>query len=1013
MAVVKNTAATTLDVLPTISVANTHVSTGPSDASFASYEITAGNRAIVGEFFADGSGLFNSGTPDLYFRVSTNHPILFGTNGTERVRISESGKVGIGTTSPTEKLDVNGNINFTGELNINSVPGTSGQVLTSGGDGSAPTWVDASTVGTTDHGALTGLTDDDHTQYALLAGRSGGQSLTGGTGVTDKLVLQGTSANGTSTAKALEVNVGNNGGTNALTVLNSGNVGIGNTFPTDKLDVNGNMNFSGAGNIIRFSGTNGGGEEGISYTDTEGNPRYAMHFPGSNEVALSSRGPDGTVTIAANTSTVGSAGEVKMAVFEDDKIQLAPNGGNIGIGTASPTDKLDVNGNMNFSGAGNIIRFSGTNGGGEEGISYTDTEGNPRYAMHFPGSNEVALSSRGPDGTVTIGANTSTVGSAGEVKMAVFEDDKIQLAPNGGKVGIGTTSPEAKFHVSTPNSLEPNGILEIASNDNTGANLSFLKSRGSLGSKAQVNTGDRLGGLYFKGYTNGGTYSGNVVAIQGVAAQNFTSSAQGSYITLETTSIGNTSRQERMRIDSSGNVGIGTTSPTEKLDVNGNINFTGELNINSVPGTSGQVLTSGGDGSAPTWETLPTGTDDQTLDLTGNTLSIEDGNSVDLSSYLDNTDDQTLSEILGTSTDAGGNAITNLASPSSGSDAATKTYVDNLINGLTWKAPVDDADGPDGGTPDDDLGGLLCNSTNESFATYNKGDSLIYVCNGTNWVEMSSTVGLPDLNGDITGSITSNVIADDIIDEANLKVTNSANDNYLLTFDNATGGFTWIDPTTVGSTSFIALSDTPNSFTAGSVLFTSNSAVAEDNSNFFWDDTEDRLGIGTASPNAKLHIKTDTGTNSEIDIQSGAENHWGIYQDETTADLRFWNTDDRLTITDDGNVGIGIVNPTSTLQINGSFAVLRSEVTASTSSSGETIIGVTDTAAPRTITLSNADATSGRIMIIKDESGGAATNNITVVVEGGGTMDGATSIVISANYGVLRLYSNGTNWFSF
>jgi len=34
--------------------------------------------------------------------------------------------------------------------------------------------------GTTDHGALTGLGDDDHTQYALLAGRSGGQSFRGG-----------------------------------------------------------------------------------------------------------------------------------------------------------------------------------------------------------------------------------------------------------------------------------------------------------------------------------------------------------------------------------------------------------------------------------------------------------------------------------------------------------------------------------------------------------------------------------------------------------------------------------------------------------------------------------------------------------------------------------------------------------------------------------------------------------------------------------------------------------------
>lgn len=45
----------------------------------------------------------------------------------------------------------------------------------------------------TDHGGLSGLTDDDHSQYALLAGRSGGQTLTGGTGSVDNLTLSSTS----------------------------------------------------------------------------------------------------------------------------------------------------------------------------------------------------------------------------------------------------------------------------------------------------------------------------------------------------------------------------------------------------------------------------------------------------------------------------------------------------------------------------------------------------------------------------------------------------------------------------------------------------------------------------------------------------------------------------------------------------------------------------------------------------------------------------------------------------
>ncbi|SFR32000.1 hypothetical protein SAMN04490243_0405, partial [Robiginitalea myxolifaciens] len=71
-------------------------------------------------------------------------------------------------------------------------------------------------------------------------------------------------------------------------------------------------------------------------------------------------------------------------------------------------------------------------------------------------------------------------------------------------------------------------------------------------------------------------------------------------------------------------------------------------------------------------------TDDQTLGLAGNTLTLENGGTVDLSSYLDNTDSQDLEAVLNQGNNAAGNQISNLANPTAAQDATTKDYVDNL-----------------------------------------------------------------------------------------------------------------------------------------------------------------------------------------------------------------------------------------------------------------------------------------------------------------------------------------------
>jgi hypothetical protein len=97
---------------------------------------------------------------------------------------------------------------------------------------------------------------------------------------------------------------------------------------------------------------------------------------------------------------------------------------------------------------------------------------------------------------------------------------------------------------------------------------------------------------------------------------------------------------------------------------------------------------------------------------------------------------------------------------------------------------------------------------------------------------------------------------------------------------------------------------------------------------------------------------------------------------------------------------------------NGGLGVGLSSTAADVNSNGETCILVTDTSVARTVTLDTDDVEAGRVVFVKDASGGASTNNITVATEGAETIDGATTISISVNYGVARLISDGTNWFT-
>ena len=81
-----------------------------------------------------------------------------------------------------------------------------------------------------------------------------------------------------------------------------------------------------------------------------------------------------------------------------------------------------------------------------------------------------------------------------------------------------------------------------------------------------------------------------------------------------------------------------------------------------------------------------------------------------------------------------------------------------------------------------------------------------------------------------------------------------------------------------------------------------------------------------------------------------------------------------------------------------------------TAKAGDRLIGV-DRAGAVTITLPTAEVRKGRVYTVKDESGAAATNNITVATEGAETIDGSATDVINVNYESKSYYSDGSNWY--
>ncbi len=486
-------------------------------------------------------------------------PIVFRPNRVEKMRLTDAGNLGIGTTNPTQLLSLSGSNPF---LQINNTGATSSAIQFQN-SGTSKAYVG---IAATANATVTGSAAGD-----LFLRSEAGNILFS----TDS----GTSAN--------------------LYIKNGGNVGIGTTGPGYKLDVNGSVNVA-AGSAFRINGQWGIGTTGTDIYVGGSGTSLSLGADANNQIKIISGGNVGigTTTPGANLHQYITAGEniTRWEHSNGTSVNLL-----LGNGTALPTSYAgfylngagSTNKQMTFSGTGinRLVSFGGGNigsenqtfyirskGGGSvvsDGIvlasntqsagPFTATSGTQNNVVIGVDANETWQPSSGnaaytglkitqvintsgtyagivrglyinPILTSITGADFRGIDISNNAGFGIYQSGANALNYFAGNVGIGTTTPDALLQVS--GSSTPTIKIQNTSGATTSANLDYVIS--------SVNS--TVTGRISNTRTNA-TYTGDADLV-----------FYNRY---------NNALAERMRINSAGNVGIGTTTPEALLHLNG------------------------------------------------------------------------------------------------------------------------------------------------------------------------------------------------------------------------------------------------------------------------------------------------------------------------------------------------------------------------------------------------------------------------------------------------------------